>query len=156
MCNIQCLICICLKNLILPLAGSESSPNRHLSFGFSLFCLPQVMFLWFMGLLHRNCNHSFYIYHKTAVGGCVFQSQPSQAGLSPRMIPIPLPQASSSTQLQHQHPPLRKINSASPKIKDIAILYCAVAPSIIGEWPYQRSKADNMCATHAAVNYVLL
>lgn len=89
--NVQASDCVCLKNHILPLAGSESSPNRHLSFGFSLLCLPQVMFLWFVGLLCGNWNHSFYIYHKTAIRGCVFWSQPSQAGLIPRMIPIPLP-----------------------------------------------------------------
>lgn len=53
------------KNLSLHFAGCESTPNRHLSFGFSLLCLPQVMFLWFVGLLCRNCNHSFYIYHET-------------------------------------------------------------------------------------------
>lgn len=73
------------------LGGIESSPSRHLSFGFSLLCLPQVMFSWFVGLPPRNWNHSFYIYHKTAIRGCAFWSQPSQAGLSPRMIPVPLP-----------------------------------------------------------------
>lgn len=77
--NVQASDCICLKNLILPLTGSESSPNGHLSFGFSLLCLPKVMFLWSVGLLCGNWNHSFYIYHKTALRGCAFQSQPSQA-----------------------------------------------------------------------------
>lgn len=62
---------------------------------FILWLLPAVsatsnVFV-FVGLLPRNWNHSFYIYHKTAIRGCAFWSQPSQAGLSPRMIPVPLP-----------------------------------------------------------------